>query len=92
MQNANPMASKMMDAQKIMDAANDVVCENCGSKVFKEVVAIKKLSKFATGGDVDQIIPIPLLRCDDCGAIPNDLKPKSWKSDEPSQEDTKAES
>jgi DNA-directed RNA polymerase subunit RPC12/RpoP len=36
-----------------------VVCEKCGSKYFKEVVLIKKVSKLMTGSSEDTLVPFP---------------------------------
>jgi uncharacterized Zn finger protein len=46
-----------------------LVCEECGSKYFKEVVMIKKVSKLLTGSMEDTVVPFPTYRCDDCGHV-----------------------
>jgi uncharacterized Zn finger protein len=51
-----------------------VVCEKCGSKFFKEVVLIKKVSKLLTGAPEDTLVPFPTYRCDDCGHINKDFQ------------------
>jgi len=51
-----------------------VVCEKCGSKYFKEVVLIKKVSKLMTGSSEDTLVPFPSYRCDDCGYVNDDFK------------------
>jgi len=51
-----------------------VVCDKCGSKYFKEIVLIKKVSKLLTGSSEDTIIPFPTYRCDDCGNVNEDFK------------------
>jgi len=50
-----------------------VVCDKCGSKYFKEVVLIKKVSKILTGSPEDTIVPFPSYRCDDCGNVNEDF-------------------
>jgi hypothetical protein len=42
-------------------------------------MAINKVSKFLTGGDKDTMVPIPVFRCDDCGAIPEEFQPIKTK-------------
>jgi len=42
---------------------------------FRQVMAINKVSKFLTGGDKDTMVPVPVFRCDDCGAIPEEFQP-----------------
>ena len=46
-----------------------LICEECESKYFKEVVLIKKVSKLLTGSMEDTIVPFPTYRCDDCGHV-----------------------
>jgi uncharacterized Zn finger protein len=46
-----------------------ISCEQCGSKYFKEVTLIKKVSKLLTGNSEDVIVPFPTYRCDDCGYV-----------------------
>ena len=36
-----------------------ITCEECGSKYFKEVVLIKKVSKMLTGSFEDTLVPFP---------------------------------
>ncbi len=57
------------------DDMKPMVCTECGGMYFKQVMAINKVSKFLTGGDKDTIIPIPVFRCDDCGAVPEEFQP-----------------
>jgi DNA-directed RNA polymerase subunit RPC12/RpoP len=51
-----------------------VTCEECGSKYFKEVVMIKKVSKLMTGSSQDTIVPFPTYRCADCKHINEEFK------------------
>jgi uncharacterized Zn finger protein len=46
-----------------------VVCENCESKYFKEVVLIKKVSKLLTGSGEDTMVPFPTYMCNSCGHV-----------------------
>ena len=45
-----------------------VKCENCGGIYFKEILILKKVSKLQ-GAPMDQNVPVPVFRCDDCGHI-----------------------
>lgn len=49
------------------DQLEDIGCPECGGLFFRQVVQIKKLSKLYTGAAKDQIAPMPVFRCDDCG-------------------------
>jgi uncharacterized Zn finger protein len=57
----------------------DVVCENCGGKVFKEVTMFKKLSALVSPSGKEQLVPIPVFRCDDCGHINKEFLPNLKK-------------
>ena len=45
----------------------DVVCDNCEGKVFREVVMLKRLSALVSPTGKEQLIPVQVVRCDDCG-------------------------
>ena len=51
-----------------------MVCEQCGSIYFKEIVLIKKVNKLLTGSPEDVIVPFPTYRCDDCGHVNEDFR------------------
>ena len=57
----------------------DVVCEECGGKVFRQASMFKKLSALLSPNGKDSIVPIPVFRCDDCGHINDEFLPKSEK-------------
>ena len=57
----------------------DIVCEECGGKVFRQASMFKKLSALLSPNGKDSIVPIPIFRCDDCGHINNEFLPKSEK-------------
>ena len=52
-----------------------IICKECEGMYFRQVTAINKVSKFLTGGDTDTMVPVPVFRCDDCGAIPKEFQP-----------------
>jgi hypothetical protein len=45
-------------------------------------MAINKVSKFLTGQDKDTMVPVPVFRCDDCGAIPEEFQPVKIKKND----------
>ena len=57
----------------------DIICEQCGSKYFRQVNAFKRLSALISQTGKEQILPIPVFRCDDCGNINDIFLPKSEK-------------
>ena len=46
-----------------------IICEECGSKFFKEVSMLKKVSKLLTGSHEDTIVPFPTYMCNSCGFV-----------------------
>lgn len=68
------------NAAAIVNSEN-VVCPKCGSKLFKEVVVLKKVSPIITGAQTETLYPIPLYCCAECGTIPTEFldKPNAAK-------------
>lgn len=50
-------------------------CSACEGMFFKQVLVLKKISKVLLGADKDDIYPVPVFRCDDCGEVLTDLLP-----------------
>ena len=42
-----------------------MICSECGSMYFRQVMCINKVSRFLTGQDKDTVYPVPVFRCDD---------------------------
>tara|TARA_Y100001938_G_C7955622_1_gene361555 strand:+ start:319 stop:564 length:246 start_codon:yes stop_codon:yes gene_type:complete len=55
----------------------DIVCSNCGGKVFRQVQMFKRLSALVSPTGKEQIVPVPTFRCDDCGNINDEFLPKT---------------
>ena len=53
----------------------DIVCENCEGKFFRQVSAFKKLSALVSPTGKEQIMPVPVFRCDECGHINKEFLP-----------------
>mgnify|MGYP000542379667 FL=1 len=51
-----------------------LVCEECDSIYFKEVVILKKVSKLITGSSEDTLVPFPTYMCDGCGHVNEEFK------------------
>ena len=59
-----------------MSDLTDICCENCGSKFFRQVSAFKKLSALISPTGKEQVVPVPVFRCDECGHINKEFLPK----------------
>jgi len=53
----------------------ELLCDKCNSPYFNVVTSFRKISKFMIGGDRDQLYPLQIIRCADCGNVNADLKP-----------------
>lgn len=58
-----------------VDIANTtpVVCESCGNDTFKDVMYIRKESRFTSGLPIDRMVPIQLVVCAKCGDLVEDF-------------------
>ena len=52
----------------------DISCENCGCKYFRQVTAFKKVSALVSPTGKEQIVPVPIFRCDECGFINEEFR------------------
>ena len=59
---------------KLVLEGPNVVCKNCGSKLFHEAVALKKVSAILSPTGKEELMPIPVFVCDKCGEIPEEYK------------------
>lgn len=62
-----------LDAKHILTAPN-VVCPNCGSKIFVEAAVLKKLSPILSPSGKEELYPIPMFACIKCGTIPDEYR------------------
>ena len=58
---------------------DDICCENCGSKYFRQVSAFKRLSGLLSPTGKEQIVPVPVFKCDECGFINEQFRPVESK-------------
>ena len=54
----------------------DIVCDKCGSQCFQPVFLFKKLSAILSPTGNENIIPLQIYRCADCGHINDMFLPK----------------
>ncbi len=57
----------------------DIVCGECGSKYFRQVNAFKRISALVSPTGKEQIVPVPTFRCDECGFINEEFRPRDGK-------------
>ena len=70
------------DAPLDLTKTSPIACKECGGEVFVQGFSFRKTSKLLTGANEDEVIPIEVFLCGDCGALLNDLLPKGLKVEE----------
>lgn len=79
-----------MDPGQLMSHSAPELCSTCGGMLFRQAVIFRRVSKFILGTPQDQLIPIPVFRCDDCGTPIKDMMPQDDdSSSEPEEDDSK---
>lgn len=54
----------------------------CGGKMFSEKMIIKKISAIVSPAGREEMFPMNLLVCDNCGLVPLELDPKNMIPEE----------
>lgn len=64
-----------------LDKTTEMVCDECNNPTFKQVLLLRKASRFVTGTAQDALIPVPLFACDKCGHVNESFLPLSLKNE-----------
>ena len=59
-----------------LDDLTDVKCDDCGGEYFRAAMLMKRLSPLVSPTGKEQIVPIQIYRCDDCGHVNEVFIPK----------------
>ena len=59
-----------------LDDLTDVKCDECEGEYFRTVMLMKRLSPLVSPAGKEQIVPIQIFRCDDCGHVNEVFIPK----------------
>jgi len=54
----------------------DIVCDECGNRFFRQATLIKRLSPLVSPSGKEQLVPMPVFRCDDCGHVNDAFLPE----------------
>ena len=73
-----PMEEKSIQLEK----TEAISCKKCGGEVFVQGFGFRKISKLLTGKPKDEVLPVELFLCGDCGEVLNDLLPPGLKVEE----------
>jgi hypothetical protein len=58
-----------------------IACKKCGGEVFVQGFAWRRISKLVTNKPKDEVFPVELFLCGDCGEVLNELLPKGLKAE-----------
>lgn len=72
-----------MDPHMLLKNSKPEVCANCDGNFFKQTFMFRRVSKILVGATQDQLVPIPVFRCDDCGSPIGDMVPDDDTDDVP---------
>lgn len=70
------------DAPLDLTKTNPIECKGCGGEVFVQGFSFRKISKLLSGKPKDEILPVEIFLCGDCGELLNELLPKGLKVEE----------
>jgi hypothetical protein len=57
-------------------------CKKCGGEVFVQGFGFRRISKLLTGKQKDEVLPVELFLCGDCGEVLNELLPPGLRVEE----------
>ena len=59
-----------------------VGCKKCGSEIFIQGFSFRRVPRLLTVKQKDEMLPVELFLCGDCGEVLNELLPKGLKLEE----------
>ncbi len=58
-----------------LEKTEAIACKKCGGEIFVQGFGFRKISKLLTGKPKDEVLPVELFLCGDCGEEFEPLKP-----------------
>ena len=58
-----------------------IACKKCGGEIFVQGFGFRKISKLVTNKPKDEVLPVELFLCGDCGEVLNELLPPGLKAE-----------
>jgi hypothetical protein len=65
-----------------LEKTEAISCKKCGGEIFVQGFGFRKISKLLTGKPKDEVLPVELFLCGDCGEVLNELLPPGLKVEE----------
>ena len=64
-----------------LEKTEPIACK-CGGEIFVQGFGFRKISKLLSGKPKDEVLPVELFLCGDCGEVLNELLPPGLKVEE----------
>lgn len=77
-----PIGGQQEEVQIPLEKTTPIGCKKCGGEVFVQGFGFRKISKLLSGKPKDEVLPVELFLCGDCGDVLNELLPKGLKVEE----------
>jgi hypothetical protein len=74
------MSQETINMNITLDKTTAVECEKCGGQTFKDVVMLRKASRFVTGTAQDALIPIQVFACTLCNHVNDEFLPSQLRN------------
>lgn len=73
-----PLEDKPLDVTQ----TEAVGCKKCGGEVFIQGFSFRRVPRLLTGKEKDEMLPVELFLCGDCGEVLNELLPAGLKMED----------
>ena len=80
-----------MKMKLLLNEADDASCKECSGIYFEPIFRVKRISAIMSPSGKEAIVPVQVLRCQECHAILNDLTDFAETSEENTKKTTKKE-
>ena len=65
-----------------LEKTEPIGCKKCGGEIFVQGFGFRKISKLLSGKPKDEVLPVEIFLCGDCGEVLNELLPPGLKVEE----------
>ena len=72
---------EQMQQKLDINQTTPIECDKCKGQLFKEVMLIRKVSRFITNAPQDTMVPIPVFSCHKCNHVNDEFLPPMLRSD-----------
>lgn len=65
--------NELQTPQVDLNSMKNLECDSCSCQLFKPATVVKIVPGILVGQTETQYVPVQIMRCDDCGAVPAQL-------------------